>query len=96
MFAPLVPYTSVAWVSQASIDNGMIRSYGLRKRIEPVRNCRNVTKSDMKYNDLMPKMKVDPESYVCPIVIRTLFTFIGEIGTDLYTDCGSGWDGLYG
>ncbi|KAE9976814.1 hypothetical protein EG328_002404 [Venturia inaequalis] len=64
MFAPLVPYTSVAWVSQASIDNGMIRSYGLRKRIEPVRNCRNVTKGDMKYNDLMPKMKVDPESYI--------------------------------
>jgi urease len=64
MFAPLVPSTSVVWVSQASIDNGMIRSYGLRKRVEAVKNCRNITKSDMKYNDLMPKMRVDPESYV--------------------------------
>lgn len=64
MFAPLVPSTSVVWVSQASIDNGMVRSYGLRKRVEAVKNCRNITKSDMKYNDLMPKMKVDPESYV--------------------------------
>lgn len=64
MFAPLVPSTSVVWVSQASIDNGMIRSYGLRKRVEAVKNCRNIRKSDMKYNDLMPKMRVDPESYV--------------------------------
>ena len=64
MFAPLVPSTSVVWVSQASIDNGMIRSYGLRKRVEAVKNCRNITKADMKYNDLMPKMRVDPESYV--------------------------------
>lgn len=64
MFAPLVPSTSIVWVSQASIDNGMVRSYGLRKRVEAVKNCRNITKSDMKYNDLMPKMKVDPESYV--------------------------------
>jgi urease len=64
MFAPLVPSTSVTWVSQASIDNGMVRSYGLRKRVEAVKNCRNITKSDMKYNDLMPKMRVDPESYV--------------------------------
>lgn len=29
-----------------------------------MKNCRNITKSDMKYNDLMPKMRVDPESYV--------------------------------
>jgi urease len=71
MFAPLVPSTSVVWVSQASIDNGMVRSYGLRKRVEAVKNCRNITKSDMKYNDLMPKMRVDPESYVSfnPVVV---------------------------
>ena len=39
-------------------------SYGLRKRVEPVRGCRKVGKKDMKFNDCMPKMKVDPESYV--------------------------------
>lgn len=93
MFAPLVPSTSVTWVSQASIDNGMIRSYGLRKRIEAVKNCRNITKSDMKYNDLMPKMKVDPESYVshstnskCPLQGAMLIRF---------TDCRSRWDSVH-
>jgi len=32
--------------------------------VEAVKNCRNIGKRDMKYNDVMPKMKVNPESYV--------------------------------
>lgn len=63
MFAPLVPSTSVLFVSQASIENGNIASYGLKKRVEAVKGCRKVRKSDMKFNDSRPKMKVDPESY---------------------------------
>ncbi|OJJ47784.1 hypothetical protein ASPZODRAFT_15230 [Penicilliopsis zonata CBS 506.65] len=62
-FATLVPSTSIIFVSQASIDLGIIQSYGLKKRVEAVKNCRTVGKQDMKYNDTMPKMKVDPESY---------------------------------
>ena len=54
------------FVSQASITHGIIESYNLQKRVEAVRNCRDVGKKDMKYNDIMPKMKVDPERYVCP------------------------------
>jgi hypothetical protein len=63
----MVPATSVTFVSQASIDSGVVMSYGLRKRVEAVKNCRKISKKDMKYNDVMPKMKVDPERYVsCP------------------------------
>ncbi|KAJ3571151.1 hypothetical protein NP233_g3941 [Leucocoprinus birnbaumii] len=54
---------SVAFVSQISITSGVIASYGLLKKVEPVRNCRNVSKKDMKWNDATPVMKVDPESY---------------------------------
>jgi len=68
MFAPLVPSSSVAFVSKASIDSGVVKGYGLRKRVEAVKNCRNVSKHDMKYNSTMPKMKVDPESYVSTIL----------------------------
>lgn len=57
------------FVSQASIDNGVVQSYGLRKRIEAVKGCRTVGKKDMKFNDVMPKMKVDPESYVSLIPV---------------------------
>lgn len=59
----MVPSTSVTFVSQASMDSGLVASYGLNKRLEAVKNCRKISKKDMKFNNLMPKMKVDPESY---------------------------------
>ncbi|KAI1366042.1 hypothetical protein F5Y08DRAFT_302454 [Xylaria arbuscula] len=63
MFAPLVPSTSVLFVSQASITSNVVSTYGLKKRVEAVKNCRSVGKKDMAFNDAMPKMKVDPEKY---------------------------------
>jgi urease len=63
MFAPLVPATSVIFVSASSITNGNIASYNLKKRVEAVQNCRTIGKKDMKFNDAMPRMKVDPENY---------------------------------
>lgn len=51
------------FVSQASIDNGVIESYGLKKRVEAVKNCRKIRKKDMKHNFNMPKIHVDPENY---------------------------------
>jgi urease len=59
-----VPPTSITFVSKASIESGVVESYNLRKRVEAVKNCRSIGKKDMKYNDSMPKMKVDPERYV--------------------------------
>lgn len=63
MFGPLVPSTSVLFVSQASIEHGVVQTYNLRKRVEPVKNCRGVGKKDMRFNDAMPRMRVDPERY---------------------------------
>ncbi|AEO65933.1 uncharacterized protein THITE_2113576 [Thermothielavioides terrestris NRRL 8126] len=68
MFAAAAPRaasasTSVAFVSQASVDSGAVASYGLRKRVEPVRGCRAVGKRDMKFNDATPRIRVDPETY---------------------------------
>ncbi|KAJ7597092.1 hypothetical protein C8J56DRAFT_307645 [Mycena floridula] len=54
---------SVSFVSQISLTSGVVSSYGLSKRFEAVKNCRNVTKKDMKWNDSVPKMTVDPETY---------------------------------
>ncbi|MBD1433555.1 urease subunit alpha [Sphingobacterium sp. DN00404] len=53
--------TSIAFVSQASVDH--VASYGLNKIIQPVRNTRNVRKKDMIFNDALPKIKVDPDTY---------------------------------
>lgn len=63
MYGARVPAASIMFVSQASVDAGIVQTYGLKKRIEAVKNCRSVGKKDMKFNDIMPKMKVDPESY---------------------------------
>lgn len=62
-YAGSAALNSVSFVSEVSITSGTIASYGLRKRFEAVRNCRKVTKKDMKWNDATPTMKVDPESY---------------------------------
>ncbi|THH04303.1 hypothetical protein EW145_g5626 [Phellinidium pouzarii] len=54
---------SVVFVSQVSLNEGVIATYGTHKRAEAVRGCRTVRKRDMKWNDRTPKMRVDPESY---------------------------------
>jgi urease alpha subunit len=39
------------------------KSYGLTKRLEAVRGCRGIGKRDMKLNDALPRITVDPETY---------------------------------
>jgi urease len=54
---------SVAFVSSVSLERGVVQTYGLKKRIEAVKNCRNISKYDMKWNNALPKVEVDPETY---------------------------------
>jgi urease subunit alpha len=56
--------TSLAFVSQAALDAGVAGRYDLRKRAVPVRGCRSIGKADMKLNDALPRITVDPETYV--------------------------------
>jgi urease subunit alpha len=55
--------TSITFVSQAAYDLGIKEKLGLEKIVVPVKNTRNITKSDMVLNDLMPDVLVDPETY---------------------------------
>ena len=54
---------SVAFVSRRCVDSGKAASYGLKKRILPIKNCRGIGKKDMKLNDSTPKITVNPETY---------------------------------
>ncbi|KAJ4751522.1 Urease [Rhynchospora pubera] len=54
---------SIAFVSKAAKDLGIAKKYGLEKRVEAVCKIRGLTKLDMKLNDALPKIEVDPESY---------------------------------
>ncbi|MBL9126884.1 MAG: urease subunit alpha [Verrucomicrobiales bacterium] len=53
----------VAFVSRCSIADGITPAYGLSKPLEAVRQCRNLGKKDMRWNDATPRIEVDPESY---------------------------------
>ncbi|CAM9464790.1 unnamed protein product [Chrysoparadoxa australica] len=55
--------TSIAWVSERCVKEGVADGYGLHKRIEAVKGCRGIGKKDMKLNDALPKMTVDPETF---------------------------------
>ncbi|XP_077226666.1 urease isoform X2 [Tasmannia lanceolata] len=55
---------SISFVSKAAKDAGIENDYGLKKRVEAVSNVRGLTKLDMKLNDALPKIEVDPETYI--------------------------------
>ena len=48
---------------RVAFDAGVPARYGLLKRAVAVKGCRDVTKRDMKFNDALPVMKVDAETY---------------------------------
>ncbi len=55
--------TSITFVSQAALMNPAVLALGLSKRLEPVKNCRRVTKADMLHNSATPLIEVDTETY---------------------------------
>jgi len=56
--------TSVTFVSQAAMHNPAIAALSLNKSLVPVRGTRTVRKADMIHNGYMPKIDVDPETYI--------------------------------
>jgi len=56
--------TSLTFLSQAGLDREVPKKLGLQKRVAGVKNCRSVKKRDLKLNDYLPKIEVDPETYV--------------------------------
>ena len=46
------------------MENGIKEKYGLQKRLEAVKHCRDIGKKDMKFNCATPEITVDPETYV--------------------------------
>jgi urease subunit alpha len=55
--------SSVTFVSQAALEADVGRKLGLRKPLVPVFGTRTLKKSDLKLNDALPKIEVDPETY---------------------------------
>jgi len=55
--------TSLTFVSQAAAASDVAQKLGLMKTLSGVRGTRTLTKADMRMNDALPKMEVDPQTY---------------------------------
>jgi urease subunit alpha len=62
-FGGAIAATSLTFVSQAALEKGIPEQLGLQKSAVAVSNTRQVSKRDMKLNDALPHMEVDPETY---------------------------------
>jgi urease subunit alpha len=63
-FGRALTSTSFTFVSQAALDHEIPKRLGLQRRVSAVKNCRNVGKRDLKLNDALPKVEVNPETYI--------------------------------
>jgi urease subunit alpha len=62
-YGKAVQKTCITFVSKASLENGVVASYGLQKQVLPVINCRTISKKDLIHNDATPQIDVNPETY---------------------------------
>ncbi|MDB2338355.1 urease subunit alpha, partial [Amylibacter sp.] len=62
-FGRSVERSAVTFVSQAAYENGIGKKLGLSKDVVPVKNTRDIGKSDLILNNAMPQIEVNPETY---------------------------------
>ncbi|NEP49977.1 MAG: urease subunit alpha [Moorea sp. SIO3C2] len=62
-FGGAIAATSVTFVSQAALDQDIPAQIGLQKSAVAVSNTRKLSKTDMKLNDALPEIEVNPETY---------------------------------
>lgn len=62
-FGKATAATSITFVSQAALDRGVPAQLALKSRIVAVSNTRRISKADLKLNDAIPQIEVDPETF---------------------------------
>lgn len=54
---------SVTYVAPAALEQGLAETLGLRRRLAPVEPTRHIGKADMKNNDLLPRISIEPDTF---------------------------------
>ncbi|NJK48913.1 urease subunit alpha [Candidatus Gracilibacteria bacterium] len=62
-FGGAIAATSLTFVSKSALKAKIHEKIGLQKAAVAVSNIRNLSKANMKLNDALPKIEVDPETY---------------------------------
>lgn len=55
--------TCISFVSKTAYDDGIKERLGLKRQVLPVSHCRDIGKRDMKNNDIIADIDVNPENY---------------------------------
>ncbi|MET9878516.1 urease subunit alpha [Actinacidiphila glaucinigra] len=58
---------SFTFVTHTALEDGLAERLALGKRFLPIRDTRRVTKADMRENDAMPRVEVDPDTFTVRI-----------------------------
>jgi urease subunit alpha len=62
-FGGAISATSLTFVSKSALEAKIPEKINLQKMAVAVSNTRNLSKRDMKLNDALPRIEVDPETY---------------------------------
>lgn len=62
-YGAAIAKTSITFLSKAAFERGIPDKLGLHKIVKPVGNIRSLTKNDMVFNNAMPQIDVDPQTY---------------------------------
>ena len=57
--------TCITFVSKYAYEDGIKEKLGLKRQVLPVKNCRNISKADMVYNNVCGDIRVDPRDPHC-------------------------------
>ncbi|MFD8073672.1 urease subunit alpha [Streptomyces sp. NPDC059718] len=58
---------SFTFVTHTALEDGLAERLALGKQFLPIRDTRRVTKADMRENDAMPRVEVDPDTFTVRI-----------------------------
>jgi urease subunit alpha len=59
--------TSVAFVAQAALDDGLADRLNIRRRLMPIRDTRALTKADMPENTTTPRIQIRSDNFAVTI-----------------------------
>ncbi len=62
-FGKAIAPSCITFLSKVAIDAGVPHSLGLKRNCRPVKNTRDISKTNMRCNDSLPFIKVDPQTY---------------------------------
>jgi urease subunit alpha len=61
------PGTSIAWVTEAAIDDGLAERIRVQRELVTMANTRSFGKADLPLNDATPSIEIDPDSFAVRI-----------------------------